>query len=61
VAQCCHSHPWNKVEGWQVVKAYAGLCIGATNHNLFQKGTYCLGSLCHIEKAVRQQAIDHVP
>ncbi len=55
--------PWDKVEDWQAVKTYAtdlGLRIGAVNPNLFQEDVYRLGSLCHPDKAVRQQAIDHV-
>ena len=55
--------PWDRVEDWQAVKAYAtelGLRIGAVNPNLFQEDAYRLGSLCHVDKAVRQQAIDHV-
>ena len=55
--------PWDLVEDWQAVKAYAadlGLRIGAVNPNLFQEDAYRLGSLCHVDKAVRQQAIDHV-
>jgi L-rhamnose isomerase / sugar isomerase len=55
--------PWDRVEDWQAVKAYAsdlGLRLGAVNPNLFQEDAYRLGSLCHVDKAVRQQAIDHV-
>jgi L-rhamnose isomerase / sugar isomerase len=55
--------PWDKVEDWQAVKAYAtelGLRMGAVNPNLFQEDAYRLGSLSHVEKAVRQHAIDHV-
>jgi L-rhamnose isomerase/sugar isomerase len=55
--------PWDKVEDWQAVKAYAaelGLRLGAVNPNLFQEDMYRLGSLCHFDKAIRQRAIDHV-
>jgi L-rhamnose isomerase/sugar isomerase len=55
--------PWDKVDDWRAVKEYAhglGLRIGAVNPNLFQEDSYRLGSLCHFDKAVRQQAIDHV-
>lgn len=55
--------PWDSVEDWQEAKTYAtelGLRLGAINPNLFQEDAYRLGSLCHVEKAVRQQAIDHV-
>src|SRR5438876_4673252 len=55
--------PWDDVEDWQAAKAYAaelGLRLGAVNPNLFQDDAYRLGSLCHADRAVRQQAIDHV-
>ncbi len=55
--------PWDKVDDWQTVKEYTaqlGLHIGAVNPNLFQEDVYRFGSLCHFDKAVRQQAIDHV-
>jgi L-rhamnose isomerase/sugar isomerase len=55
--------PWDKVDDWQAASAYAhqlGVKIGATNPNLFQENEYRLGSLCHPEQRVRQQAIDHV-
>jgi L-rhamnose isomerase / sugar isomerase len=55
--------PWDKVDDWRAVKDYAnalGLRIGAVNPNLFQEDIYRLGSLCHFDKAVRQQAIEHV-
>ena len=55
--------PWDKVDDWQAVKEYTaqlGLHIGAVNPNLFQEDVYRFGSLCHFDKAVRQQAIDHV-
>ena len=55
--------PWDMEDDWQEVKAYAhalGLRIGAVNPNLFQEDTYRFGSLCHIDKQVRQQGIAHV-
>src|SRR5436309_11614762 len=55
--------PWDWEDDWQAVKEYAdqrGLRIGAVNPNLFQEDTYRLGSLCHIDKKVRQQAIEHM-
>lgn len=55
--------PWDKVEDWQAVKAYAadlGLHLGAVNPNLFQEDVYRLGSLCHFDVAIRQQAINHM-
>ncbi len=55
--------PWDKEDNWQVVKDFAGtlgLQIGAVNPNLFQEDIYRLGSLCHIDRGVRQRAIEHV-
>src|SRR6266700_191742 len=55
--------PWDKVDDWQAVKAYAGslgLRLGAVNPNLFQEDVYRLGSLCHFDKKVREQAVEHV-
>ena len=55
--------PWDKEDDWQAVKEYAdglGLRIGAVNPNLFQEDTYRLGSLCHYDRVVRTQAIEHV-
>ncbi|HEY6408387.1 MAG TPA: L-rhamnose isomerase, partial [Ktedonobacteraceae bacterium] len=55
--------PWDKEDDWQAVKAYAnalGLSMGAVNPNLFQEDIYRFGSLCHFDKTVRQQAIEHV-
>ena len=55
--------PWDKEDDWQAASAYArslGVEIGATNPNLFQDNAYRLGSLCHPDQRVRQQAIEHV-
>jgi L-rhamnose isomerase / sugar isomerase len=55
--------PWDREDDWQAVKDYAGslgLLIGAVNPNLFQDDVYRLGSLCHFDKKVREQAIVHV-
>ena len=55
--------PWDKEDDWQAVKEYAttlGLRIGAVNPNLFQDDLYRLGSLCHVDKAVRERAVEHV-
>jgi len=55
--------PWDMEDDWQAVKddAHAlGLRIGAVNPNLFQEDSYRLGSLCHIDKTVRQRGIAHV-
>lgn len=55
--------PWDKEADWQAAGEYAqklGLQIGAVNPNLFQENEYRLGSLCHPEQKVRQQAVEHV-
>jgi L-rhamnose isomerase/sugar isomerase len=55
--------PWDMEDDWQAVKAYAhalGLRIGAVNPNLFQEESYRFGSLCHIDKQVRQRGVAHV-
>ncbi len=55
--------PWDKEDDWQAVKEYAhslGLQIGSVNPNLFQEDIYRLGSLCHVDKQVRQRGIAHV-
>src|SRR6266566_2108622 len=55
--------PWDKEDDWKAVKGYAtalGWRIGAVNPNLFQDDLYRLGSLCHVDKAVRERAVEHV-
>ncbi len=55
--------PWDREDDWQAVKEYVGslgLRIGAVNPNLFQDDIYRLGSLCHFDRKVREQAIAHV-
>src|SRR5437588_939468 len=55
--------PWDREDDWQAVKEYAhalGLRIGAVNPNLFKEDIYRLGSLCHVDKKVRQRGIAHV-
>ncbi|WP_203568796.1 L-rhamnose isomerase [Aestuariimicrobium ganziense] len=54
--------PWDKVEDYDALKRHAadlGVGIGTINSNTFQDDVYKLGSLCHRDAAVRQQAIDH--
>ncbi len=54
--------PWDKVEDFQALKSHAedlGVRLGTINSNTFQDETYKFGSLTHIDKKVRQQAIDH--
>ena len=55
--------PWDRVDDWHAVNDDAhslGLRIGAVNPNLFQEDVYRFGSLCHFDKGIRQQAIEHV-
>jgi len=55
--------PWDREDNWHVVKEFAGqlgLRIGAVNPNLFQDDAYRFGSLCHFDRAVREQAVAHV-
>lgn len=55
--------PWDMEDDWQAVKEYAtglGLRIGAVNPNLFQEDVYRFGSLCHFDRAMREQAVAHV-
>lgn len=59
--------PWDIPGDVQAVKGLAdsyGLAFDAVNSNTFQdqadqEHSYKFGSLCHVDKAVRQQAIDH--
>lgn len=54
--------PWDKVDDWSALRRHAenlGVTLGAVNSNLFQDDEYCLGSLCHPDKAVRDKAIAH--
>lgn len=54
--------PWDKVESFSKLKAHAenlGVALGTINSNTFQDESYMLGSLCHHNKTVRQQAINH--
>jgi L-rhamnose isomerase/sugar isomerase len=55
--------PWDKVDDYADLQSYAeslGLELGAINPNLFQDDDYRLGSLCHPDAEVRQQALDHM-
>lgn len=59
--------PWDIPENPTATKAqlaHFGLKIDAVNSNTFQdqadqKHSYKFGSLCHVDRSVRQQAIDH--
>ncbi len=63
---CCPSvalHiPWDAVDDYGDLRRYAegqGVRIGAINPNLFGDDAYRLGSLCHPDAAVREQALRH--
>ena len=54
--------PWDLVDDYAKLAAHAadlGVRIGAINSNLFQDDEYRLGSLTHVDPAVRRKAIDH--
>ncbi|KAA0083301.1 L-rhamnose isomerase [Mycolicibacterium sp. P9-64] len=54
--------PWDRVDDYAALGAYArehGVALGTINSNTFQDDDYKFGSLTHIDKAVRQKAIDH--
>ena len=54
--------PWDRVDDFAVLGKYAedhGVQLGTINSNTFQDDDYKFGSLTHIDKAVRQKAIDH--
>jgi L-rhamnose isomerase / sugar isomerase len=54
--------PWDLVDDYDKLAAHAadlGIRIGAINSNLFQDDEYRLGSLTHIDPAVRRRAIEH--
>jgi L-rhamnose isomerase/sugar isomerase len=54
--------PWDKVDDYAALSAFAqdkGVTLGTINSNTFQDDIYKFGSLTHVDKAVRQKAIDH--
>ena len=54
--------PWDEVDDYAALGAYAdelGVRLGTINSNTFQDDDYKFGSLTHIDKTVRQKAIDH--
>lgn len=54
--------PWDKVDDFANLKAHAeglGVGLGTINSNTFQDDIYRFGSLTHVDKKVRQAAIDH--
>ncbi|MDN5856689.1 MAG: L-rhamnose isomerase [Actinomycetia bacterium] len=54
--------PWDLVDDYAALRAYAedlGMAIGTINSNTFQDDDYKLGALTHVDRKVRQKAIDH--
>jgi L-rhamnose isomerase / sugar isomerase len=54
--------PWDAVDDYGELARYAaseGVGLGAINPNLFGKDEYRLGSLCHPDELVREQAVRH--
>jgi L-rhamnose isomerase / sugar isomerase len=54
--------PWDKVDDYAALGSFAedhGVKLGTVNSNTFQDDVYKFGSLTHVDKAVRQKAIDH--
>ncbi|MGW0248566.1 L-rhamnose isomerase [Nocardia goodfellowii] len=54
--------PWDEVADYRALGAYAedlGVRLGTVNSNTFQDDDYKFGSLTHIDKKVREKAIDH--
>jgi L-rhamnose isomerase/sugar isomerase len=54
--------PWDKVDDYAALGAFAhdhGVALGTINSNTFQDDDYKFGSLTHVDKKVRQKAIDH--
>lgn len=54
--------PWDKVDDYDQLRTHAesqGVSLGTINSNTFQEDDYKFGSLTHVDKIVRQKAIDH--
>jgi L-rhamnose isomerase/sugar isomerase len=54
--------PWDEVDDFAKLAEHAaslGLRLGTINSNTFQDDIFKLGSLTHVDAAVRQAAIDH--
>jgi L-rhamnose isomerase/sugar isomerase len=54
--------PWDAVDDYGELRRFAeeeGVRIGAINPNLFGDDEYRLGSLCHPDESVREQALRH--
>lgn len=54
--------PWDRVDDFAALRRFAqdsGVDLGTINSNTFQDSDYMLGSLTHVDKVVRQKAVDH--
>jgi len=54
--------PWDAVDDYTALARHAeerGVRLGTINSNTFQDDVYKFGSLTHVDKTVRQKAIDH--
>ena len=54
--------PWDMTDDFSALGRYAGdhgVRLGTINSNTFQDDDYKFGSLTHVDKTVRQKAIDH--
>jgi L-rhamnose isomerase / sugar isomerase len=54
--------PWDLVDDFKALRTYAedlGVALGTINSNTFQDDDYKLGSLTHVDPAVRRKAVDH--
>ncbi len=54
--------PWDKVDDYAALRRHAeglGVTLGTVNSNTFQDDIYKFGSLTHVDRSVRQKAIDH--
>ena len=54
--------PWDLVADFTALRRYAedlGIRLGTINSNTFQDEDYKLGALTHVDKRIRQKALDH--
>jgi L-rhamnose isomerase/sugar isomerase len=54
--------PWDMVDNFADLGQHAqdhGVSLGTVNSNTFQDDIYKFGSLTHVDKKIRQEAIDH--
>ena len=54
--------PWDKVDDYAALRDYAadlGMALGTINSNTFQDDIYKIGSLTHVDEAIRRKAIEH--